>query len=262
MIRILVLARMVWLELFRRKDPYVLLLVLAALLGALLSFDIFGLGSLVRYLKDSGLLLSWLLAWLLAVQLAGRQLPQEESRHTIFSLIAKPITRAELVVGKWLGAWLATTAGTALLYATTWLAIALRGGTFDCATLAQTLFLHVCFLAIVTALAVALSTALTQSAATTLAYLVSGAGYFLAARLPALAAGAAPLKHHALLALYYLAPHLELFDLRQRLVHEWGPVPAGVLLGIAGYGLLWAAGLLLLAWLIYRRRHFTRGEMT
>ena len=72
MIRILVLARMVWLELFRRKDPYVLLLVLAALLGALLSFNIFGLGSLVRYIEDSGLLLTWLLSWVLAVQLAGR----------------------------------------------------------------------------------------------------------------------------------------------------------------------------------------------
>ena len=262
MIRILVLARMVWLELFRRKDPYVLLLVLAALLGALLSFNIFGLGSLVRYIEDSGLLLTWLLSWVLAVQLAGRQLPQEETRHTIFSLVAKPITRAELIVGKWLGAWLAAAAGTALLYAATWLAVALRGGDFGCAMLAQTLLLHLCFLAVVTALAIALSTGLTLSAATTLAYLLSGAGYFLAVRLPAMAEGAAPLKANVLLALYYAAPHLELFDLRQRLVHEWGPIPAGVLLGLVGDALLWTAGLLLLAWLVYRRRRFTRGEMT
>ena len=259
---IFVLARMVWLELFRRKDPYVLLLVLAALLAALLSFDVFGLGSLVRYIKDAGLLLTWLLSWVLAIQLAGRQLPQEETRHTIFSLVAKPISRAELVLGKWLGSWLAAGAGTVLLYAATWLAVGLRGGTFGLTTLAQALLLHLFFLAIITALSIALSTRLTQSAATTVAYLLTGAGYFLAARLPAMALGATPLKNNALFVFYYAIPHLELFDLRQRLVHDWGPLPGGILLGILGYGLLWIASLLLLAWLAYRRRRFTRGEMT
>jgi len=262
MIRLWVLARMVWLDLFRRKDPYVLLMVLGALLAALLSFDIFGLGNLVRYLKDVGLLLTWLLAWVLAVQLAARQLPQEERRHTIFSLIAKPITRADLVLGKWLGAWLAAAAGTALLYAATWLVVLLRGGNFELVTLMQVLLLHLCFLAFVTALSIALTTILTQSAAMTMAYLLTGAGYFLAARLPVMATGAAPAKTNVLLVLYYALPHLELFDLRQRLVHDWGPIPAGVLLGILGYGALWTAGLLLLAWLAYRRTRFTRGEMT
>ena len=261
MSRIGVLAKMVWLELFRRKDPYVLLLILAALLVALLSFNIFGLGNLVRYIKDVGLLLTWLLAWVLAIQLAGRQLPQEETRHTIFSLVAKPITRAELVIGKWLGAWLAAAAGTALFYMATWMVVLLRGGNFELAALAQALLLHATFLAFITALAIAFTTFLTQSAATTLAYLISGAGYFLAARLPILAVGTEPLKANAMLILYYAMPHLELLDLRQRLVHEWGPIPMSVLLGIVFYGALWVAGLLLLAWLIYRRRRFIRDTM-
>jgi hypothetical protein len=62
-----------------------------------------------------------------------------------------------------------------------------------------------------------------------------------------------------LLALYYLLPHFELFDLRQRLVHDWGPAPWPVVAGVLLYGALMSATFVLLAWLGYRRRRFVRG---
>ena len=65
----------------------------------------------------------------------------------------------------------------------------------------------------------------------------------------------------ALLALYYVVPHFELFDLRRRLVHGYGPVEASVYLTVLGYGLVFILVFLMLAWLLYRHKRFVRGAL-
>ena len=97
--RILTIASVVWIELLRRKDVYVLFILLLAFLMILMSLNVFGLGGLVVYVKEIGLLLTWLFSWILAVNISSRLLPQEETQRTIFPLLAKPISRAEIVVG-------------------------------------------------------------------------------------------------------------------------------------------------------------------
>ena len=47
MTRILTLAWLVWLEMIRRKDIYVLLILLTAFLVTLMTLDLFGLGQAV-----------------------------------------------------------------------------------------------------------------------------------------------------------------------------------------------------------------------
>ena len=93
MISVLTIAGVVWLEVLRRKDVYVLFILLAAFLIALLTLDVFGLGSAVGYVKELGLLLVWLFSWILAVTVSVRQLTREEEQGTIFPLLAKPVTR-------------------------------------------------------------------------------------------------------------------------------------------------------------------------
>src|SRR3989339_2045007 len=112
MMRVLTIAHTVWLGIIRKKDIYVLLILLSTLLLALVSLNVFGLGGTVRYVKDLGLLAAWFFSWILAVNLSSRELPGEETNGTVFPLLAKPITRAELIAGKWLGTWTATTVAT------------------------------------------------------------------------------------------------------------------------------------------------------
>ena len=81
--QIITLAGVVWLEMVRRKELSVLLILLATLLAGLLSFDVFGLSQVTGYVKDMGLLAVWVLAWILAVNTSVRQLPQEEQRGTL-----------------------------------------------------------------------------------------------------------------------------------------------------------------------------------
>lgn len=259
---VLVIARIVWLEVLRRKDAYVLFILLAAFLLTLLTLDIFGLGGLVVYVKEIGLLMAWLFSWLLAVAVSVRQLPQEEARGTIFPLLAKPITRWELIAGKWLGAWSVVSAATALFYLFLVGVVLGRGGSLEPPILWQALFLHFCLLGIVVALGVLFSTRLNADAAGTLTLVVLAATYLILPRVPALIVHEHGLRALGLLALYYALPHLELFDLRRRLVYSWDPVLATVWLQVLLYGLILISILLLLAWLAYRRKKLTRGAMS
>jgi hypothetical protein len=58
-----------------------------------------------------------------------------------------------------------------------------------------------------------------------------------------------------------LLPHFELFDLRKRLVHDFGPVRWSIFGAVLAYGLLLTLLFVLLAWLAYRHKRFARGEM-
>lgn len=261
MSRVWAVAGLAWMEMLRRKDMYVLFMLVAALLAGVVSLDVFGLGGMSGYVKDAGLLAAWVLGWVLAVGTAVRQLPQEESRGTVFVLLSKPVSRLEVVIGKWLGAWLMVVAAVGCFYLTVWLAVALKGGHFEAVCLAQAFVLHAVALGLVVAIGVAFSTRLTGDAAATLTYTTTGAAFLILPHVPSLLVGQEGVSGNLLLALYYMLPHFELFDLRHRLVHGWGPAPWSVFAEVVVYGLLLVAVVLLAAWLGYRRRRFSRGNL-
>ena len=259
--RILTIAGIVWLEMARRKDFYVLLILLATLLGSLLSFDVFGLSGVTGYVKDIGLLAVWILAWILAVTTSVRQLAQEEQRGTLLPLLAKPVSRLALLLGKWLGVWSVT--GFALIgfYLTLSLGVWLKGGTFNPATLLQAVMLHATALAMVCALGIALSTRMNHDAAVVTTTLATGSAFLLLPRIPAMLAGTTGPESLPLYVLYYLLPHFEVFDLRRRLVHDWGRASWLVVAEVLIYALLMTVVFLSLAWLGYRKRRCSRGTL-
>jgi len=259
--RILTLATIVWLEMVRRKELYVLLILLAALLAGLLSVDVFGLSGITGYAKDVGLLGVWLLSWILAVNISVRQLPQEAQRGTLFSLLAMPVSRLTLILGKWLGAWSGVGFALICFYLTLLAGVWLKGGGFDANTLVQAILLHGGALAVVCALGIALSTRLNRDAALVTAYLTTGSAFLLMPRIPAMLAGTRGLESISLFGAYYLLPHFELFDLRRRLIHDWGRVGWFLIGEILLYAFLMTVVFLTLAWLGYRKRRFSRGDV-
>ncbi|HNS80134.1 MAG TPA: ABC transporter permease subunit [Kiritimatiellia bacterium] len=261
MIRILTIAGVVWREMLRRRDFYVLLILLGALLFSLMSINVFGLGSTMRYMVDTGLLLAWIFSAVLAVTLSARQLPAEEQRGTIFALLAKPVTRWQLLAGKALGAWSAVSAATAAFYALLLAVLALKGWSVDLTVTLQALVLHVTALAMAVSLALAVSTRTTFGAAASLTWLALAAGFVFVPQIPALLVYSDRVSGAAMLVLYYALPHFELFDLRQCVVHDWPALPANILFPVLCYGLLVTAIFMLLAWLGYRGRHFKRGDV-
>ena len=256
--RIGTIAHTVWLEMLRKKDLYVLLILLGALLATLVSLDIFGLGGVVRYIKDVGFLMAWIFAWILAVGTSTRQLTSEETRGTIFPLLAKPVNRFEVIAGKWLGTWTITCAATLLFYVLVTLIVVMKGGKTSAPTVMQGYVLHCTALAMITAAGFLLSTRLNRDAAATLTYVVTGSASLIVPHVPVLLAHTRGFSAAILMVLYNLMPHFEVFDLRKRIVHEYGPMSPLVCILVVGYGLVWTAMLLLASWLAYRRKRFTR----
>jgi hypothetical protein len=54
--------------------------------------------------------------------------------------------------------------------------------------------------------------------------------------------------------IYYLIPHLELYDVRDLLVHNWGAIPWLVWLGALGYAAVYAGLFLLGACAVFKRK--------
>jgi len=260
--RIGVVAWVVWIEMLRRKDVYVLFILLGALLLSLVSLNIFGLGSTSRYVLDVGLMMSWIFGWILAVYMTARELPREESRGTIFPLLARPVRRADVVIGKWLGAWSVTLTAMLLFYGLVAGVNAGLGGTLDARAFAQGYLLHAVALGILCAVALLFSTRMNHDAASALSFVLTGAAFVVVPRVPELLVHQKGAAGTALYALYHLVPHVQLFDLRKRIVHEFGAAPASTAAVVVLYGLVWIALLLLVAWLAYRRKRFSRTNLS
>ena len=258
--RIRTIAGIVLIEMLRRKELYVLLIMLGTLLMGLVSMNIFGLGSVGGFVKDIGLMAAWLFGWILAISCATRQIPQEERRGTILPLLAKPIQRSQFIIGKWLGAWLAVSIAVSSFYLLTWLIVMLYGGSFELLTLLQALMLHLMAVGVIAALAIALSTRLNQDAASTITYVMVAAMFVLVPRIPELATKAEGWRKTAMLVLYGFLPHFELFDMRRRAIHQYGPMPWGWFSLVILYGAVLVAILLCLAWLGFRNKHFARSN--
>ncbi len=94
-------------EMYRRKDFYVLLILTVLITGVMGSVTFFNDDKIVRYLKELCLLLIWISSLVIAITTIARQMPSERENRTIFPLLAKPISRGELLIGKFLGCWLA-----------------------------------------------------------------------------------------------------------------------------------------------------------
>src|SRR6516162_10421251 len=107
------IASVVIKELYRRKDFYVLFVMTALITLIMGSVTFFNDPKIARYLKEICLLLIWISALVIAIATTARQIPAERENRAIFPLLAKPVTRAHVVVGKFLGCWLAC--GLALL---------------------------------------------------------------------------------------------------------------------------------------------------
>lgn len=101
-------ARITFLEALRKKDFYVLLILTG--LYALFAATILPLRKederIVTLLFSLGLTFSFASSAILVVVLAARQVPKEIEQGTILPLLARPLTRWQLLWGKFLACWL------------------------------------------------------------------------------------------------------------------------------------------------------------
>jgi ABC-type transport system involved in multi-copper enzyme maturation permease subunit len=227
-------------EAIRRHDLYVLLILAVLLLSSGAVFHAVGIQHLDTLLKDLGFTVVNWMSTLLCIAVSVRQLPEELQRRTLYPLLARPISRWHLVLGKYLGA--AAMSVVALVALTLLTALILAAfqvrltGIFW-----QYLLLRAFALTFLSALAMALSLVLTPPAAFTVSLLLAAGSGTVASALTLLpesfpGAGVALLR-----ALYFAVPHTDLFDLSAKVANNWPPIPAWAMLFLAGYAAAYAA---------------------
>lgn len=229
-----------FLELRRRNEVFAFVLLALTLMAPLSCASPFGVAGAGRYLDEAALLLIWFFSAFIAIGAGSRLFPPEFEARTIYPLLAKPVSRGRLLAGKYLGAFSATAAAVLLFYAIYLGSVLLRGGSFS-AEAAQGIVLHLAFSALAVAVSLFFSLLVSRGASLVLSTVML-AGMFLFGRGLPVYSESVPLPLGWLLkVLYALGPHAEFFDMRQRMIHGWGPVEGRVLAVVLVYAAVYIA---------------------
>ncbi len=252
---ILALAVVVLKELYRRKDFYVLFILTGLITLTLGAVNFFNDDKIVRYLKEVCLLLIWVSSLVIAIVTTARQIPSERENRTMFPLLAKPVSRAQVLLGKFAGCWF--TCGLALLIFYFFFAVVsgTREHQWPILNYFQALWLHWWLLAVVIALTLLGSLVFTSSSAnSTIVFVVVTGILFVGRHLGKVALQLPEPSQTIVYAVYIGIPHLEFFDVRDLIVHN-GELIAWWAWGVASlYASAYASVFLFLAWLAFRKK--------
>ena len=254
-------------ESVRDRVFYNLVLFAVLLVGASILIGQLTAGQDVKIIKDLGLSATSIFGLFIAIFVGINLVSKEVDRRSVYPLLAKPIRRSELILGKYAGLQLTLLANTVVmtiaLYAVlfflsrevpervqaAWDSPALDPALLKAIAL---IYLH---LAIVTAVALFFSTyssPLLSAIFTLGVYVVGQFNADLKAfdRIVESPAAVAVAK-----ACYYVLPDFSRFDVKLAVVHGL-PVSPGYLAVTAGYAALYVAALLFGAVVIFSRRDF------
>ncbi len=252
---ILAVAGVVIKELYRRKDFYVLFIVTMLICLIMASVRIFNDDKIIRYLKELCLLLVWVSSLVIAITTTARQIPAERENRTLLPLLAKPVTRTQLLLGKFLGCWLACGIALVCFYLFFGALAASREHQWPLLNYFQAASLHWFMLGIVIAMVLLGSLVFAApSSNSTICFVVVGGILLLGRHLDSVALTLPEPVRSVFLIIYYSIPHLEFFDVRDLIIHDWPLIHWGYYGLALIYGIGYMVVFLTGASLVFRRQ--------
>lgn len=246
------LAYVTILESFRRKDPYVVLILgFLIVLGAGL-FAHFGVQGLEKFVKDVAFTIINVFCTIICVVTAARQLPMEIQNRTLYPLVAKPVSRSIIFLGKYIGV-AAMASGVVLVFSAELMVLFKILGIHITPVFFQALYLRVLSMWFIAALVLFFSLVMTHAANVTVSILVVMAMNTFANTLLTVHGELEGIPRKFAEIIYWIAPHLELFDLSKKVIHEWPPIPMWVLGVMTLYAILYSGIFLCMGCLRFRR---------
>lgn len=247
------LARGVILESVRRKDLWVVAILGFLIMAGAGTLGFFGLKGLETFAKDLAGSVLGMFSTVMAVLVGSRVMPEEIKNRTLYPLLARPITRFDLLFGKFWGAVLVTWIAFLLLSCLTALALAMFRVPFE-AVMAQYLLAKMLGLAVVVAVSMTLSVFMTAPAAATMSFVLAFGSAMIVRALVMAYESSSPSMQIVFKAMNAILPQYGLFDLGGRAANGWGPVQAWVLGALAAYALVYCSGMLSLGWFKFRKQ--------
>jgi ABC-type transport system involved in multi-copper enzyme maturation permease subunit len=243
-------------ELYRRKDFYVLFILTVLICLVMASVNIFNDKQIVRYLKELCLLLIWVSSLVIAITTTARQIPAEREQRTLLPLLAKPLTRTQLIFGKFLGCWLACGLVLLCFYAFFGALAASRDHTWPLLNYFQAAFLHWIMLGVVVAMTLLGSLVFAApSSNSTICFVIVATILCVGRYLDAAALAQTEPFRSIVYAFYFTIPHLEIpFEMRNLIVHDWPLIGWNFIALDVLYLLAYITAFLLAACLIFRRK--------
>jgi ABC-type transport system involved in multi-copper enzyme maturation permease subunit len=269
--RTLWISRITFLEAVRQRFFAFLMVLGAAMVLSSVSFRVFDFGhGELKFIADFGFGGMFFFGSVLAVVMTAQLFFSEMDNKTALTLLAKPLSRAEFLLGKFFGAWAVlgvfVVVLASLLGAVLWarelelVAAAEQAGkiptTFSAAGLAEFAWLQWLRLGVVTAIVLALS----SLARTFLFAVVIGSFAVVAGQLQWIAQDAVlkPTDSAAYEAFLWLSsrliPNLQQFNIGDALVLGSAGVPDGAVAMVALSGLIYVTAYLFIGTLVFRRR--------
>lgn len=248
--KILTIAKHTFREAARDRVLYGILAFAAAFIFMDIFFARLSLGDPVM-IKSFGLAGIYLFGLMTTIFLGASIIQKEIERRTLYFILSKPVSRAELVLGKFFGLIAAIVLTIALMAVIYLAVVALEGGGLDIPGLIA-IFLQMLEMGLLTALLVFFSSVVRPLTATICSALLVFAGHLLPTvvqNAKTIGAGA----HKLTSFLYYFLPNLAKFDARGPAAHAVVASPQEIFFA-AAYALAYAAILLFLAIEFFKRR--------
>ena len=253
--QIFAVAGIVIKELYRRKDFYVLFIVTVLICLVMGSVNIYNNPDIIRYDKAICLLLIWISSLVIAITATARQIPAEREQRTLLPLLAKPLSRTQLILGKFLGCWMACGLTLLCFYMFFGALAATREHEWPLLGYLQAISMHWAALGVVISLTLLGSLVFAApSSNATICFVIVGGILFVGRYLDIVALSLREPWRSGLYGIYYVIPHLEFFDMRKLIIHDW-PLISWEYIGLAilyavGYTAVFLAG----ACLVFRKK--------
>ncbi|MBU0683204.1 MAG: ABC transporter permease, partial [Candidatus Omnitrophica bacterium] len=204
-------------ELIRKKDFYVLSILLMCFLLFLSTQNFFQVEGISRYIKDLGYSVMTFFAFIIVVIFTAKQLPTEIESRTIYPLLAKPLSRHTLILSKFVGSVVIAVSAYSIFFCVFVAFCVFKNVGVNNVLLLQAFLFGILFLCLTSAVVIFLSTFVTMAANVTISFLL----YFLIVGFEDVlytamvySKGA---KEAMCVALYYIIPHMDFYDLRLRI---------------------------------------------
>jgi ABC-type transport system involved in multi-copper enzyme maturation permease subunit len=269
-------------EAVRRRWMAALLAFAVVLLIISTFFQWMQAGEEQKFLRDFGLGFIIIITLLMAIFLGVSLVPPEIERRTIFTILSKPVDRAEFLIGKFLGLCLTLLVNLAVMSLAFLLSYALfrirrlgfagamevipnvnPGLMFELANMGRALALQYGQLVVMSALAITLSLIISGITAIVFCFMAYFGGQMSSywehleehASGEQGAGGISGPVQGIIKMVYFMLPRLDKFEVRERIVNDM-PVAFNYMWKAFGSGLIYVAVLLIIAWLVFSDREF------
>ncbi|HEY3781936.1 MAG TPA: ABC transporter permease [Fimbriimonadaceae bacterium] len=248
------IGRGVLLESVRRKDLWVIAILGMIIILAASMLGFFGVRGLEVFVKDLAVTVLGIFSTIVAILTSSRLLPDEIRNRTLYPLLARPITRMDLLLGKFFGAVAATWIGFLMLAALTAVALLIFHVQFEWVMI-QYMVLKMMGLVVLCAVTLTLSAYMTPQAAATMSFVLAFGSVMFEQGLLMAGNSAGKGMRPIFATVSDILPQYHLFDEGSRAANiGWGSAPIWVVLALGTYMIFYSGAMISMAWSKFRKQ--------